>query len=44
MAPPAGDLVVDIPDAEDEAAVEVPAPPSEPVKPPASRWSDWRTT
>jgi hypothetical protein len=43
MTPPA-DLVVDIPDAEDEAAVEVPAPPSEPVKPPASRWSDWRTT
>jgi hypothetical protein len=41
---PAGDVVVDIPDAEDEAAVEVPAPPSEPVKPPASRWSDWRTT
>jgi hypothetical protein len=44
MTLPAGDLVVDIPDAEDEAAVEVPAPPSEPVKPPASRWSDWRTT
>jgi hypothetical protein len=44
MSSPAGDMVVDIPDAEDEAEIEVPAPPSEPVKPPASRWSDWRTT
>jgi hypothetical protein len=44
MTPPAGEVVVDIPDAEGEETVEVPAPPSEPVKPPASRWSDWRTT
>jgi chromosome segregation ATPase len=45
MTPRDRDVVVDIRDAEQDAEVEVPAPPSsEPVKPPASRWSDWRAT
>jgi hypothetical protein len=39
------DLVVDIRDEEEPEIMEdLPPEPSEPIKPPASRWSDWRTT
>jgi hypothetical protein len=45
MRPSQTNLVVDIRDAEAEAerATEI-AETSEPIKPPASRWSEWRTT
>jgi hypothetical protein len=39
------DLVVDLRDAEADEEPEAEQEPSpEPIKPPASRWSDWRTT
>jgi chromosome segregation ATPase len=37
-----GDVVVDIRDADEAQVVQDVG--SEPIKPPASRWSDWRTT
>lgn len=44
MAPAKDDLGVDIRDEDQEEPEIMDDLPSEPIKPPASRWSDWRTT